>query len=164
MMIQSSYDSVTTTSHRMSDTESKLFPAGLNYSCWCLFIPDRHPSDVCHSHQEDQNCHPAAKRSGDRHRKRQGEKGDSWFHLTMICQFLTTEDRHPISTVSLNKQTNKQTNWRLNTETVVFFVAVRVRVLHVQRQHLQVLDVRVSSSGGRTDFPPADTPFYVSHC
>lgn len=34
----------------------------------------------------------------------------------------------------------------------MFSVAVHVRVIPVQRQHLQDLDVRLSSSGGRTDF------------
>lgn len=35
---------------------------------------------------------------------------------------------------------------------VCVFVAVHVRVLPVQRQHLQVPDVRLSPSGGKTDF------------
>ena len=65
-------------------TESKVDPAGLNCSSWCLSVPDRHPSGVRHALQEDQNCHPAAKRSGDRHRQWQGEKDDSWFHLIMF--------------------------------------------------------------------------------
>ena len=47
--------------------------SGLTRSSWCLSVPDRHPSDVRHKHQEDQNCHPGAKRFGDRHCKRQGE-------------------------------------------------------------------------------------------
>lgn len=37
-------------------------------------VPDCHPSGVRHSHQEDQNGHPGAKRSGGRHNKRQGER------------------------------------------------------------------------------------------
>lgn len=50
--------------------------------CSCCFgsVPDCHPSGVRHSHQEDQNGHPGAKRSGDRHSKRQGERDrDVWF-------------------------------------------------------------------------------------
>lgn len=42
-------------------------------------VPDCHPSGVGHSHQEDQNGHPGAKRSGDRHSQRQGEReGMEW--------------------------------------------------------------------------------------
>lgn len=37
-------------------------------------VPGRHPSGVHQKHQEDQNCHPVAKRSGDRHHKWQGER------------------------------------------------------------------------------------------
>lgn len=49
-------------------------------SCCFGSVPDRHPSGIRHTHQEDQNGHPGAKRSGDRHGKRQGERdGAVWF-------------------------------------------------------------------------------------
>lgn len=46
------------------------------------------------------------------------------------------------------------------TVKLLLFVAVCVRVPPVQRQHLQVIDVRLSSSGGRTDFPHAAISFF----
>lgn len=48
--------------------------------------------------------------------------------------------------------------------TVVLLVAVCVRVLPVQRQHLQVPDVRLSASGGRADFPTCGSVYVLCHC
>lgn len=101
-------------------------------------VPGRHPSGVHQKHQEDQNCHPVAKRSGDRHHKWQGERNLAASHHDLM---------NYEKTVFLHM-------WRSIPKD--FFsisgVAVRVCVLLVQRQHLQVFDVDLSSSGGTKGF------------
>lgn len=47
-------------------------------------VPGRHPSGVHQKHQEDQNCHPVAKRSGDRHHKWQGERNLAASHHDLM--------------------------------------------------------------------------------
>lgn len=71
-------------------TESKLVPAGTQLFILVFVpVPDCHPGGVRQSNQEDQNCHPGAKRSGDRHRERQGER--LFKYLYHPCGFYKTQ-------------------------------------------------------------------------